>query len=136
MTKLSNIPLALETRLAAMANAPLIAWPNITFNFDADVIYLRPQVSVGRSTRMGYGANDKLLHHGIYQVDVFAPKDEGASAAMVTAQAVIDHFPKNLELSTGSGKIKIVNTDIESAGSNVGSHYQICVLINFVTVIA
>lgn len=137
MTKLKDIPVTLESHLNALPDLPPTAWPNApAFDFEADTLYLRPQISVGRNAAIGTADSDSSLHNGMYQIDIFIPKGVGVKVGVDEAQRIADHFPKGLELNTTAGKLKISNADIESSGTNLGSHYQISLLISYTTVIS
>jgi hypothetical protein len=137
MTKLRDIPTTLETHLNSLADLPQVAWPNAApFDFDADSLYIRPQISVGRTVAIGSADSDKSFHNGMYQVDIFVPKGSGVGIAVNLAQRIADHFAKGSELETSDGKIRITNAEIESSGTNLGSHYQVALLIAFTTVVS
>ena len=136
MTKQSEIPLALDLHLSTMPGLPDVAWPNTDFNFDADVIYVRPQLAISRNAPIGIEDSGELYNNGMYQIDIFAPKSNGIGTALALAQTIADHFAKGTELPSSDVIIRIGLSDVPNVGTNVGSHYQFGLLIYYTSIIS
>lgn len=132
MSILLDINSALENRLSTLSSVPPIAWPNVSYEPDPTTLYLRPNNLPIDPVRIGMGDADPVVRGGIFQVDVFAPRNGGQGDALVQADAIRDHFATGLELltATDSHKLRIGTVTIE-VGVSVGSHFAIPVLINY-----
>lgn len=132
MSIFAEINEALETRLGSMSNVPDIAWPNITYSPEPDVMYLRPNNLPIDPVKIGVSDVDSFRRDGLYQIDVFSPKNAGAGAANSMAGSVYAHFPVGLELftTTDSYKIRVEQVAVE-VGELVGAHYVVPMLIRY-----
>lgn len=134
MGAVSEIQQALESRLATIPGSVDIAWPNNSYSPSPDTLYLRPNNLPTPPLPIGVSDADNYRRDGFFQVDVFAPRNLGAKAALDGAEAVNTLFAKGTKLSTTSGYIiKIISVAVE-AGRVVGSHFAMPVLIRYVAV--
>jgi len=80
----------LDVRLSQMPNLPPVAWPNIDFKPDIEVIYLRPSnlPANGSLFNMDYAQETP----GVYQVSVAGPVGNGAGEIEQMASDVSSHF--------------------------------------------
>lgn len=129
----SEILYALNGKLNTITGAD-IAWPNTAYNPNPNTLYLRPTHLPVLPTQIGLADSDRMRRDGFYQVDVFAPRNVGESAAMTIAESIFTLFSKGLELQTSSGYvIKIISSVVEG-GQVVGSHFAVPVLIQYVAI--
>jgi Bacteriophage related domain of unknown function len=130
----SEILRALETRLATIPGLPDIAWPNIAYEPSPTKLYLRPNNLPVKPLPIGLADADDIRRDGLFQVDVFAPKNKGSKTAMDMAEAVNTLFSKGTVITTTSGyKIKITSVAVEE-GQVAGSHFAVPVLVQYVAV--
>ena len=101
---LSNIQIALDSRLNTLSGLPDVAWPNVKYTPDKGTIYIRPTLLPAESTSATFAGKDR--HSGIYQIDIFAPLDEGLKPMYDLADAIRDHFHKQT-LTAGGDTIYI-----------------------------
>lgn len=123
---------ALESRLSTMTSLPPVAWPNVGYEPDAGILFLRPNHIPVSPTKIGTADNDKVRRDGFYQIDVFAPKNSGTGVANKKADEVYSHFPIGLELLTATDGYKIRIDDVSiDVGDIAGAHYAVPVLIRY-----
>lgn len=132
MTDFLDLHARLDAHLAAMT-APTVEgifYGNVEDSrMSADKIYLRPTFLPGISVDLGQADTSAMRRDGIYQIDVFIPKGEGEKRAYDLANAIEQHFPKGQTLQD----VRIKRVDVDS-GAPSGSHYQLPVLVYFVTI--
>lgn len=109
-TKIAQIMEALFARasdLSTQAPALPIAWPEpaTTFTPPSDGKYLRVEFFPNRPKWQGLAGGK--MDHGLLQITVVWPKNQGEIAPVEAAGQVAAHFPKNLQLHNGSTKVKI-----------------------------
>lgn len=101
----SQITEALLARLAALTLSPAlqVAYPNVPFPAAGAVkpdTYL--EANQLRAETQGIGISAWNEHAGVLQVDVVYKAEDGAIKPTQIADAVADHFPRNLRLANGS----------------------------------
>ena len=98
---------ALLARVAALTLSPVlpVAYPEVAFIPPADGKYLVASFFPNRP--MAEGLTSGRVDQGLLQVTVVWPKDQGLLAPSSIAQAVIDHFPNGLALTSGATRVKI-----------------------------
>lgn len=104
-----RIAKALFTRLAALTLSPAlpVAWPNKAFDQPDDDKYLRATYIPNTTGRAGIGSNYVHRYIGLFQVDVFWPKNRGEMEPREIAGAVIDHFSCDLTLTEDTVSVRI-----------------------------
>lgn len=132
MTVLTEIQNALEVKLNALSGTHDIAWQNINYEPAADTLFLRPTNIPVDPLPIGLQNSSSMLRNGIFQVDVFAPKNKGVKTALNKADSISAHFARGTELFTATDqfKIRILKVAVE-VGDIVGSHYAVPVLIHY-----
>jgi hypothetical protein len=102
-----SIRAAFESRLASFATARglSVAWENISFD-EPEALYLRAAMLPAPTT------SDDLAgvhrgYRGALQVLIVAPIHIGAGEALNHADALADHFPVNLALTSGGVTVRV-----------------------------
>lgn len=96
---------ALEIRLNAISPKPPIAWPNQNYEPVIGTLYLQPSELPGTSTTATFDYTEQQV--GVYQIDVRAPIDTGAAAALAQAEAIADHFAAQRKLTRNGTDVRI-----------------------------
>lgn len=106
-SNLANIQDALYGRVQLLTSEPEVAWAEVPY---VPVIG-RPYIAVAVQGRnrmpMAIGPLTPHLWQGTLQIVVLHPANEGSRRALRRADAVIDHFPRSLTLTAGTGKVLI-----------------------------
>jgi len=132
MSTALEVNAALEQRLASMAGLPSVAWPNVKFEPVPSAPYFRVFNNMGIPVRWGIADGDSIVAVGTFQIDVCVPKGNGAGVAMGYADAIRNHFPTGLELTTATNGYKVrVETRTTQGGEVAGSHYCVPVVIEY-----
>lgn len=137
MSKASEIPDALLVHLQTLeiGSPPLpIALPDVSFD---------PAVSAtdGKYLEAGYfrnapaweGLSEGVLDQGLLVVSVVWPKGRGVIALNEAAQAVADHFPKGLQLRSGSTSVKINREPVIASPLTEGDKTIVATSISWVS---
>ena len=77
---------------------------------------------------IGVAGINRLI--GLGQVDLFFPADQGTAASGLMAQAVLDAFPRGLQLTNGTETVVIEISYLE-AGQRVDQYYQVPVVLQY-----
>lgn len=101
-TTFTDLRAALHAQLQTLADIPAVAWPNRAFNPDITAIWLRPRLLMARSRAAGVGIDAMNYQQGIFQVSIFAPKDNGDGSVLALANSLIQLFKRGTLLSYGS----------------------------------
>jgi len=128
----STIESALFSRMAAFEASPAlqVAWPNVSFQKPAGG-YLRVTHIPNASRRVFLASNAPHQRLGLLQVDVFVPKNQGASGATEIAGQVAQHFPADLPLRADGLTLRVAKApDIGPALAD-DTHWQVPVTIRY-----
>lgn len=119
---------ALNAHLATMPGLPAVAWPNV--NTPAAKPYLEVAVFRNIPLRLTFGGYHR--RPGIYQVTVVALEGKGTGPAGEIAEAIRDHFPADLKLSTDAGRtVRITQEPQIAGGLQDQGQYRIPVSVYF-----
>lgn len=138
MSKASEIPDALLTHLSSLVvgSPPMpIAMPDIAFtppsDEEGDPL---PYVEAGyfRNAPLWEGMTEGVMDQGLLVLSVMWPKGQGVIAMNAAAQAVADHFPKDLRLRSGSTGVKINKEPVIASPLPEGDKTIVAVRISWV----
>lgn len=104
MGLLSNIEIALGSRLNTLSGLPDVAWPNTYYKPSKGTTWIRPTLLSASGSSNTFGGKDRQL--GVYQIDIFIPLDTGLKTMYDLADSIKDHFDKQI-LTEGGNKIYI-----------------------------
>lgn len=90
-------------------------WQNTEYTPPADTIYLAESLIPAAVNPMGLAAGSSEAYEGIYQVLVYAPAGATKGGAYETADTVVGHFPKALELTRDSITTTVLRTEQNGA---------------------
>jgi hypothetical protein len=98
---------AFESRLASFATARglSVAWENLKFK-EPEALYLRAAMLPAPTTSDDLAGSHRS-YRGALQVLIVAPINIGAGEALNLADALGDHFPVNLALTSGGVTVTV-----------------------------
>jgi hypothetical protein len=133
----SQITEALLQRLAALTLSPalLVAYPNVTFPAAGQTkptTYLEAHSPL-RANTSAIGISAWNEHAGIFQVDVVYGTQDGAIRPTQIADAIAQHFPRNLRLTNGDIQVDIYEPPSIAAPITDGSYNRTPVSISYRT---
>jgi hypothetical protein len=104
---LNAIASMLETELDAVLSIA-VAWENVDFSPTTAVPYAQAFMlpAAPANVEMGPGYTEQ----GVMQVNLFYPKNEGASAALATAEAIRSGFPYAASFTDSGVTLNIIAT--------------------------
>lgn len=106
------------------------SWENITFAPVIGVLWIRPTFMPGqaRAAAIGVNAQDRIT--GIYQIDVFAPADEGVYAGGQQVSVIMTAYKRGTALVYSGVTVKI-NKVWRSTARPGTDWYQIPVIVEW-----
>jgi NAD(P)-dependent dehydrogenase (short-subunit alcohol dehydrogenase family) len=126
---MASIRSALETALAGISPAVTIAYENAPFSPVVDVPYQRatllPAEPDNREIGPGY------TERGLFQVDLFYPKDKGPKDALARAALIRSTFAYATELASGGVKVNIIATPQIAPARADGDRFMVPVKIRW-----
>lgn len=108
MSSLPAVRVALETQLATITPAIETAYENMPFLPTVDVPY--QQVTLLAAAPNNIEIGPAYVEQGIFQVNLFFPKDAGAAAVTTQAELIRAAFPFRSSLVSGGVTVNIVGT--------------------------
>lgn len=136
--KASEIPDALLAHVDTLEvlSPPLpIAQPDVGFDpaTDADAEGRYLEVGYFRNAPRWEGLSAGVVDQGLLVISVVWPKGQGVIGANEAAQAVADHFPKDLTLKSGSTGVKINKEPVIGSPLPMGDKTIVAVTISWVS---
>lgn len=131
MSGIREIRSALETRLASVSGSPQIGWDNTEFEPPAGEVILLAHLLRGETVSRTLGTPELTMEQGIFQVSVLAPRGSGSKSAEDVADAVREHFPKGLSLSSGGLSVRIARRGSVTPARQDGAWHRIDVSIPY-----
>lgn len=128
MTVFYDISAALDTQLNAMSGLPPVAWENDSYIPVVGTLYLRATHIPADSLAATIGSSGIDDNIGVYQIDVFAPADEGKYEAWIMADNIANQFKRDTDLLYNGRTVRITRASIGNANVS-GGWYQIPVVI-------
>ena len=117
MTVFIDISAALDKHLNDMSGVPAVAWENVDYVPTVGTLYLRPTNITAPATQATLGDAGTDRNEGIYQVDVFAPTDEGKNEAITMADTIADRFKRGTLIVYNGRNVRIVSASIRRSNS-------------------
>ena len=108
MSGLSEIKTLLISRLISTSSGASIpsaslALENRSFKPANDSRFYRATVLPARPGDVGFGTPGDNRHMGIFQVDIFEPKNRGDTAATAEAERIVGFYKRGTKLSSTAG---------------------------------
>lgn len=127
---MSNLAIALEKRLDAMAPALATAWENDGYEPVVGTPYQRAYLLPAATENPTYGDNTSF-ESGIFQITLCYPEREGAAAAYARAELIRAQFTRGLSLTESSAVVRIKRTPSISPARNEPGLYLIDVSVPY-----
>lgn len=105
---------ALNARLNSLSALPSVAWENIAFTPKTNETHVRVNFLPGATRAAANHKSAMDFESGLYQLDIYAPQDQGPNTASTLAERIRQHFSRGLVL-TNSG----ISVNIEATPSMV-----------------
>jgi hypothetical protein len=104
---ISTVYELLAEHLAACSGLPSVQNENTRNIGKHDTPFVRGTVIPAKTQPKTLGINGRNELSGLFQVDIFVPKDAGVSQANALADLVLEHFPRGQTLTDGVDTILI-----------------------------
>jgi hypothetical protein len=112
-TAFFDLQAALHTRLSTMPSLPDVAWPNYGFEPTLGTLWIRPTVLPADTAAATYGDSGTDEQTGVYQIDVFAPLDEGDGEVRQMADTIADRFKPTTAITYNGLTVRCISVSIE-----------------------
>jgi len=96
---LRQVSSQLDQHLASMPNLPPVAWPNVSFTPESDVLYLSVMNMPADGVMYTLGRRENTP--GVYRINVNAPVNGGPAEAENMAETIAAYFRSNSEIGDG-----------------------------------
>lgn len=123
---------ALDAKLATLSSSPPVAWENVSYEPVEGTTFIRPSNLPAGHAAVGMANSDTIRGAGIYQVDVFAPRDRGPGAALTIADNIAALFSRGTLLTSGDTQV-IVGVPTQDPAEPSGAWFRVAVLIPYDT---
>lgn len=120
---------ALETALNAMTPPIATAWENVDYKPTVGTAYQRATLLLAEPANPEIGPG--YIEQGIFQVDLYYPKNSGPSTATARAEAIRNAFPFAASFTSGGITTHIVRTPEIGTARVEDDRYVIPVRIRF-----
>ena len=131
----TDIHAALIGRLETLTTSLPIHYPGVTFD-DTSGEYIRATHLRNDPVRRTYNGAERFMRMGFLRLDVFRRVDAGTYQVTADAQAeaIADHFPPDLVLTSGGETIRVKLTRIETGRKDPnGTHWMTPVVVEYRT---
>lgn len=131
-----HIEAALFARVRDFVHSPAlpISWPNVPFNPPPGP-HLRVTHIPNMNRRLFLGSNDPHQRLGILQIGVFAPFNQGTTAATEIAGEIEDHFPADLVMRSGPVVVRVERAPESAQPIADTAHWLVPVSIRYQAII-
>ena len=116
----NDIRAALESKLAATADLPTIAYENVAFEPTTGTSFLKVQYLPTVTRPAVRGLNPQLRYQGVFSVTVFTPEGKGPATADDYTNTVIDAFAATTDISFTNGDAETITVSIDYAERQQG----------------
>ena len=116
----NDIRAALESKLAATADLPTIAYENVAFEPTTGTSFLKVQYLPTVTRPAVRGLNPQLRYQGVFSVTVFTPEGKGPATADDYTNTVIDAFAATTDISFTNGDAETIIVSIDYAERQQG----------------
>ena len=116
----NDIRAALESKLAATADLPTIAYENVAFEPTTGTSFLKSQYLPTVTRPAVRGLNPQLRYQGVFSVTVFTPEGKGPATADDYTNTVIDAFAATTDISFTNGDAETIIVSIDYAERQQG----------------
>lgn len=122
---LKSIRNALNARLNTLSSLPSVAWENVAFTPKTTELHLRVNFLPAPTRPAANHKSAMDFESGIYQIDVYAPQDQGPNPASDLAERIRQHFSRGLVLTSDSISVNVEATPSMAANDREGPFWRI-----------
>lgn len=126
----ANISAALDKNLNDMVGSPPVAWEGRKFTPENGTLYLRPTNIQGDTVAVTNGQDET---NGLYQIDIFAPADNGKYELLLMADKLADQFKQDKELIYSTAKVRVLNVSRRVISNNDDGWLHMAVEVTYYT---
>ena len=116
---------ALNARLSTLSSLPSVAWENVAFTPKTTETHLRVNFLPAPTRPAANHKSAMDFESGIYQIDIYAPQDQGPNPASDLAERIRQHFNRGLALSNSGVVVNIEATPSMAANDREGPFWRI-----------
>lgn len=116
---------ALNARLSTLSSLPSVAWENVAFTPKTTETHLRVNFLPAPTRPAANHKSAMDFESGIYQIDIYAPQDQGPNPASDLAERIRRHFNRGLALSNSGVVVNIEATPSMAANDREGPFWRI-----------
>lgn len=132
MSRFLEAQAALDARLGTLASSPPVAWENVSYEPQEGTTYIRPSNLPAGHAAIGMANTDGIRGTGIYQVDVFTPRNQGPGEGLTVAGNIAALFSRGLKLTSGDTQVT-VGVPTQDPAEPSGAWFRVAVLIPYTT---
>lgn len=119
-----------EDTLNDIGGIPPIAWENVDYVRTSGTSFIEPMMFPTLREPAHRGLNPQMYYRGVFRVNVYTPRSQGAAAGETIADTIISNFEATTDITDGSTIVSIQYADQEQ-GIPDGSFYVIPVNIGY-----
>ena len=112
MASLNPIRACLEQYLLATAGIPAVAIPNVKFDPDPKVPFIRVQFVPTSKRPANVGPNPLERYEGLYQLNVYHPSNEGEGYGLNIADVLMERFKPSTSIVFGGEEVGIMYSEV------------------------
>lgn len=116
---------ALNARLSTLSSLPSVAWENIAFTPKTTETHLRVNFLPAPTRPAANHRTAMDFESGIYQIDVYAPQDQGPNPASLLAERIRQHFNRGSVLTNSGISVNIEATPSMAANDREGPFWRV-----------
>ncbi|MGH6646214.1 phage tail terminator-like protein [Aquabacterium sp.] len=127
--KFGPIQRLLDQHLQSIADLPTLQTENTKINPTNGVAWCRSTLIPSESLNVGLGPNGLIQQQGLFQIDLFYPKDYGIDASADMADKVMAAFIRGTELIDSDGLVVQVINSWRSTATVSGTTRKVPVFV-------
>ena len=120
MRYFTAIQQTLNTRLSLLTGLPSWQRENLELNPDEDEIYIKSELIPAQTDYPNIGTNGFEVEHGTFAVYVKAVRQTGWGRYSNLVDDILEHFPRNLELTSDADSGQEITIDIRRSYALAG----------------
>jgi hypothetical protein len=122
----------LNTHLNAYTPTLNIAWENVAFTPKTNETHVRVNFVPTESKETARFKSAMVRETGFYQIDVYAPQDQGTSSVDTLVEGLRAHFNRGRVLSdSNNNRVNIRDTPKTSQGRREGGYYRVTITVDW-----
>jgi hypothetical protein len=95
-----KIRIALENKLNSISGIPPIAWENVDYVRTSGTSFIEPMMMPTLREPAHRGLNPQMYYRGVFRINIYTPRSQGASAGETIAETIISNFEATTDIIT------------------------------------